>query len=829
MKKLVNYFVFLIVFLVCIPIRSVFAAADYKISYDVTEFSITKEEIIFKGFSFLDHMDNYGGRNMQTYIAAYSGGWNSQWNNINKCKGSDRCYVVESTPSSYRSYDLYFIRCIGGACTEKNRAQRARNLKNGTEKYELNTCNHSGSASGVYYPDSHCAYHNVGFAVKFDFAKVKEKFSNSTVHFRIITKVKSSSSTKIDSSDIGIIPNSCKSVFGKSCNTKKEDAKYSYNYKVTSKVESGGKTYDVKEKRKMTVTLGGISDKVQFTADQASGSYGSAQSGNNSYANNIRGRMFNYGATYTVTNVEKFSSGWNNWKGDRTGTVAGRLFYLEGINGDSGDKGWGWSAWVKSSGDLALKLKDEIDKTCNGCNCEDGQAVTCVGGNCHYDEETCKNDTTVKDLETNKDTATQNTCKNAENVVVNYDEVLHDTYYYPVDKSVIDSTLGDNTAATSNTGLQSSGGNYWVPIDLSVVVNIKQTFNVKLNEKFYEQMRKSVKSGQPFYFSVDYDTQLSVSGYSNRYDTSSNENSGTSQYNTYNNVLTFNVRDNKTGTITERRVLISLKEGDTIYNEVGGQSTSYGTGVYQDIVNKNASYSISDSNDKITVSFPDTNKPTQINSGAGIFTTIDDLAQNSRIGKYKVNQGWLSNNGEGKIVYGNKTSGYDVTNGDVSMYYVSPTWKTGEDFKVKIYGKFGIPGKTDFTYDATCHLNVINEIQDTKKLRYRSIDTSTPFPKGESSYPENWKEYIDSNGLNRITGNSFSAIGYQTNFFKNKSAIDGLKTTYGDYYSYKDMSTDGSATSLVVRNRGINDLFSKINGNHCKGGLYDPSCDKVQN
>ena len=43
------------------------------------------------------------------------------------------------------------------------------------------------------------------------------------------------------------------------------------------------------------------------------------------------------------------------------------------------------------------------------------------------------------------------------------------------------------------------------------------------------------------------------------------------------------------------------------------------------------------------------------------------------------------------------------------------------------------------------------------------------------------------------------------------------------------MSTDGSATSLVVRNRGINDLFSKINGNHCKGGLYDPSCDKVQN
>ena len=225
MKKLVNYFVFLIVFLVCIPIRSVFAAADYKISYDVTEFSITKEEIIFKGFSFLDHMDNYGGRNMKTYIAAYSGGWNSQWNNINKCKSSKHCYVVESTPSS--SYDLYFIRCIGGACTEKNRAQRARNLKNGTEKYELNTCNHSGSASGVYYPDSHCAYHNVGFAVKFDFAKVKEKFSNSTVHFRIITKVKSSSSTKIDSSDIGIIPNSCKSVFGKSCNTKKEDAKYS--------------------------------------------------------------------------------------------------------------------------------------------------------------------------------------------------------------------------------------------------------------------------------------------------------------------------------------------------------------------------------------------------------------------------------------------------------------------------------------------------------------------------------------------------------------------------------------------------------------------------
>ena len=161
MKKLVNYFVFLIVFLVCIPIRSVFAAADYKISYDVTEFSITKEEIIFKGFSFLDHMDNYGGRNMQTYIAAYSGGWNKQWNDINKCNASNHCYAVKSTTSSYKEYDLYFIRCIGDACTEQYRLQRARNLKNGTEKYELNTCNEPGSASGVYYKDSHCAYHEV--------------------------------------------------------------------------------------------------------------------------------------------------------------------------------------------------------------------------------------------------------------------------------------------------------------------------------------------------------------------------------------------------------------------------------------------------------------------------------------------------------------------------------------------------------------------------------------------------------------------------------------------------------------------------------------------
>ena len=69
MKKLVHYFMFIVLFSIFLPIRSVLADnTDYKISYDITNFSVKSDgdTIHFEGWSFLSHMDNYGGINMNT-------------------------------------------------------------------------------------------------------------------------------------------------------------------------------------------------------------------------------------------------------------------------------------------------------------------------------------------------------------------------------------------------------------------------------------------------------------------------------------------------------------------------------------------------------------------------------------------------------------------------------------------------------------------------------------------------------------------------------------------------------------------------------------------
>ena len=163
-----------------------------------------------------------------------------------------------------------------------------------------------------------------------------------------------------------------------------------------------------------------------------------------------------------------------------------------------------------------------------------------------------------------------------------------------------------------------------------------------------------------------------------------------------------------------------------------------------------------------------------------------------------------------------------------SWYYIPANLKTGDTFEfiVKNTNLSLIKG-VNFTYNATCSVKGKNEIHDSNKIKYRSIDTSNPFPKATkiSDYPKNWQQYVNDKGLNRIISNSFSGISYQTNFFKNKSYIDGLKITYGDYYSYNDMDTNGNGTSAIIHKEN---LFSKINGNYNKAGEYKEEKDKVQ-
>lgn len=825
MKKIFSFFLFF--FILAVPFaKAGTTATDFKISYDISNFFVTTEKIHFEGFSFLDHMDNYGGKNMSTYIAAYTGDWDNEWVKPSKCNNSGKCYSKQVTVTD--KYDLYFIRCIRPACTTELQEKRIRNLESGAEKYESMSCTEPGSESGVSYPNSHCAYHNVGFTIDLNFDDIKNKIrkDQATVHFRIITKAKSEvgegHGQKKDSSDIGILSNSCKSVFGNT--TCRENRNYKTTYKVPKTISGQGYNIIVKEKRVRSITLGGLSDEVIFTAGSASGSWKNEKAGEDSYANNLRSQYFNLGKKYKVTDVTEFLDGWKNWKGD--GYVSGRLFKLEGnLENDANDYGWGWSAWVKSSGDLKMTIDDKVDESCTGCSCNDNQIVYCYGGNCNYNPSTCVSTSpSIENLSTSTNSGSHTSCSSAEDIKVSSDGLLEKVYWLNINKDLIDESLENNSVNYVTSSAMNSGANitnklvldgnyYWFPITLKALVNYEQTFNLKLN---FSDGELKISSGRYFPFSFDYSTSVSTTGYNDNYDTSSNEKAGTSSYNTYQPSYLFEVVNPVNGEVSYRNIRIALKEGDKIFSSFYWPSaTNYGSQLFKDIAST-ASVDLNNDQRSVNVTFPDTNNINQTRNDVGNFNCSSISECN-----YRIKQAWLSNTGDGKIIYGDKVAGYDITNGDQSLYYVSPNWKTNQLFTFSINASFGLP-KTKFSYNATCSLKLVtNEIHDY--VKYRSIDTSNPFPKG--NIPKNWKQYIDTVGnLNRIESNPFEAekISYQTEFIKDKNKFSRFKSEYGDYFSYGDMKSDGSGSSRII----TSDLFNKITRTHCKAGEWSSSCDK---
>lgn len=830
MKKLVHYFMFIVLFSIFLPIRSVFADnTDYKISYDITNFSVGSDgdTIHFEGWSFLSHMDNYGGINMDTYIAAYTGRWQSKWHNQRVCNDSRRCYSLKTDSSDG---DLYFIRCTDTACSDSFRAGIVDDLENSKKTFAFSECmggKYTTKSPRITRSGSHCAYHRVGFKKDMKISKILKYLNNTEndIHFRIITIAKggktrndiNKGSVKVDDTDIGVIANSCSSIFNQTCTKNKE------NYKTTYYQNSTVGNIQIREKKERTITVNGLDDTVIFTAVNASGSW------DPSYTNG-RDQNFNPGKKYKIDAVTPFKVDWDNWKGDETGTVSGRLLKITGDpKSNSDDYGYAWSAWVKTSGALKLKIKDKTDTTCTGCSCANNAIVACVGSNCTINSSTgCPNSTRVLSLKTQNGTADHSTCSSVNNLTVSSSEQAEQVYWLNIPRSKIDEKLVNQgvkyvTYAEYESGenitnkLVLDGNTYWFPIKLQALVQFTQTFNLNLNF-----VSSKVDSGGSFPFSFNYGTSVSSSAYP--YDVSK----GTSQYNTYQNTYEFKVIDSS-GVTSDKNIAIGLTSGDEIFRSPSVQSKiTYTADLFNSIASNVSQKDLRDSGRYAKVTFPDTNKPSVSKEDAGDFT----CASSSEC-SYILRQAYVSKDGSGKVQYSQtEVPGFDKLQSQGSRYIVSPTWKTGVPFEFKIEAKFGLPN-TKFNYNATCSLDTItNKIHSTKYVKYRSIDTSNPFP-DSSKIPENWKEYqkVDSN-FSRIVNTSFNdkAINYQTGFFGSsiKNTLKELENSnkIGSYSSYKDVTSSGS--DKLITDTDIFSVKSVTSGqNYCFTGQFNENCNKL--
>ena len=356
-----------------------------SINYEITSFEITDKGIIeMTGWSFIDHADNYGGLNLKTYIIAYTGNWNNGWNsNYNTCVKNGKCLVYETTASKIEGQieDAYYIRCTNDSCNPDKKIYYHNEVKKG-ESYK-DYCTKSGS---------HCTYYNIGFTISphknIKISDLEKKFGNNEVKFRILSRVKTNydwngkknQKTTSDSTDIGVLPQNCNTVFGKKCTNNgvyksQETTTISDGEKVIKKENNKTSitTTKIITKERYEVTVGGVNNTVTFTAVSArrfKTLYGIDSEGN-----------FTTGQKYNIL-AKGNRQQYNNYKGNNKGTFFGRRYKLN-------DGYWAWSAWIKTTGKLSIKLKKDTQEKTDTKVSEYCDNFYCVGGNCDYTPDNC--------------------------------------------------------------------------------------------------------------------------------------------------------------------------------------------------------------------------------------------------------------------------------------------------------------------------------------------------------------------------------------------------------------------------------------------------------
>lgn len=808
---------------------------DYKITYDISQFKIDGNNITIKGFSALSHIDNYGGQggNMKTSIIAYI-----------PETGKSKSYTADY--DSRNSVDLYYLRCAYSndkkdACNKDAQNFINNSIAQNTKIVEANTCSEIPEEN-TNFSGAHCAYHNLGFTITLSINQIIKDLGitkSSDVKFKIQTQVwygknlnqinQKTSKSKIDSVDLGVVLGDGVCTVGEvSC---ENDTPYTLVGSANN------------EKINRTIKISGLDKSFTITAQDA-WVFKDNEKEHHYFNSTWR---FTPGNSYKVLEIgptrEYVGNGSRMIDGKTYVTVKNvRRFKVEYGNVSA----WAYSFWGVPTGKISLKLEPLPPTTCE-------KNEYCVGSNCKYDETKCP----IHPSKLKKVTCTKKqekkTCDSVKYGKTQCDTtVTNSNYYYRISAKEFNEKFGASLSS-SEKEVKHVGDFYYFPVKFSANVSYFQ--NAKLvvggssdSDRFTNG--KVVTSGLNFSYSYKY----MVSSSWNYKDGFSSYKLNTSNNNTFVFSKMYITSEKKR---KEVQILVFLGEGDQLYTRdkkgVFHLSYKYNLDSLKIIISNSAKRNALDSVDKDKknkVTFDNSNDASSKtrNSSAGSFSCSSPSLSKSEWGAgkvrsstctYWIKKAFFSNRMNGNIIYrnSNSVSGYYVDpnnkDGSKSWYYIPTNLKTGDSFTFKVSNpNLSLINKIAFTYNATCSVKGKNVIHDNNKVKYRSIDTSNPFPKVEdklnySAYPKNWQQYVKDKGLNRIVSNSFNGISYQTNFFKNKTYIDSLKTKYGDYYSYNDMDINGNGTSAIIHKNEKN-LFSKINGNHNRAGEYKESKDKVQ-
>ena len=196
MKKL-KYLLMLFVLMIIVPTDVLGElASDNKHILMVEKMEIKNSKIVFEGYSFISHMDNWGvlpgttRGNLETYLLVYSGDVKNSINSIEACENKSiskgQCAVIKA---DMVNRDMFYSRCTKAGCSMKQQIVDARGY-NG--KFD-NTNNCNKESNGL---DGDCLYTNVGFHADFFMDTLIDTFringfdfeKSGGIHFKILSK-----------------------------------------------------------------------------------------------------------------------------------------------------------------------------------------------------------------------------------------------------------------------------------------------------------------------------------------------------------------------------------------------------------------------------------------------------------------------------------------------------------------------------------------------------------------------------------------------------------------------------------------------------------------
>lgn len=785
MKKAIKYIVIFLVFFFCANDDMHVKAVGHDLIYDIESLKLGSTSLVIKGFSFIDHYDNYGGHNLETYIIA------STSSSVEKIKSNNS----HEFKTNVTAKDLYATRCTNNGCDSETRDDKIKN-----KEIDDDCSNHPGA--------SRCSYYNVGFEVTITYESIYSALGEvDDIYFYIRSTVRHGGGVyKTITLPIGV------------------------NSKVLS-VSSGSCTSDsVCNLGNYSFTLGKLSNKVKMTAVSAriiGDNFGYIKSGHYFNPSNEDPSSEYVFSEYIIGgSITK-----ENDDGTSFVTSSGLSYYKLNVDhcyssGDStyrpGDKCsyYAYSSWVQVTGHLKIsKLRENVVQTkCDKISDWSGtkknidNTVSC-GEPTSYESCTDVDKVSATVYFESRGSFTKGQC------VLRSGEYFENKCYLPItvtaSVSILERgkyTLGavssssvkngqpfnfssstyENSVFWINNKKRPNGEAYYsykVAKDYScsstkcVVlgsVNISQVSSAYYNGKKYGSLSKAseVAIADAVYKKIDYNINLLNEMYSsNSFSVSEFPGSW--------------VLDETKVVGYDGRISGKTGDGNTSKFNVNKISASFKYSLndgYLNIKDTSISYDEAKSSDSDYINF-----------GKRLYVPL----------KFKPDSSYTINL---KKLYSSSSTGISFVEGI--------KWGITGSCSVKVVpGLFECPDGdcSDVSCDSKtqiCDLSLA--------VRYRTIAVDDPFPRisSDSDLPANWLAYKNEFG-------NFERIANSYNNYPNKPDYRYTgKFNWSDqqaYTSWNNMNFNGTSSFLTLNNFNLNVNSS----NYCKLGEFDNSCDKV--